>query len=304
MKSHHKNSQTNHSSTTYSPDRKMTRIGLTLGLTAIFLASMAAPASACTKVSAPKLAQISAGSTEVWGLDAVGDVYQYNSTTKTFNVTSGNLDQISVGPGESVWGLKGDKIYKYNFKTKSFTVVKGSLDVVSAGASGIWGVNESGGVFSYNGVAFIEFTNGAIPSSETIAVGENAPWILDAGGHPWLYNTTTGYFDETKSSTLVLKQISVGSDLNAWGVDYSNEVWLYNVNTEYFDLWPGVSLAQVSLFNDDTPWGVTPAGYALKFTGTGFAEQCPAVTNFSQISAGGTAAGTWGLTTTGGVYLF
>lgn len=301
MKTTNSNKQFSHSLKSTSRASKLSRIGLTLTLTALLLCSLAASAATCKLVSGD-LVQISAGTTQVWGLDGHGNVFQYDKKKNAFNQEHGALSQIAVGKGKNVWGLNASQdIYQYNFKTKEWQEVAGVLVQIAAGGGGVWGINSSGQIYYYNGTKFVQFTNGTVPVAKYIAVGADEPWVLDSSGSPWLYNTNTGYFDQVQDATLT--QIAVGNALEAWGVNGSQDIFEYNINTERFDEVHGL-LIQVSVFNNSNIWGVNAGGAAYKFIKGKFEQQCTSVNTFSQISAGGPAAGVWALTSSGRIYKF
>jgi hypothetical protein len=325
---------TNHNSqsicsVTQSPRRsKWSQVGLGLAAAALFLCSLAASAVTCTLVSGPVLTQIAIGTTQVWGLDASGNVYQYDHTTKAFNLIPGNLTQIAVGEGKAVWGINsaGD-VYQYDFTPTppakpGFVHQGGSLqlsqisvgEATSAGSAGVWGIGLTGGIHYWNGLAFETFDKGAIVDGKQtpkyVSVGQSAPWILDNNGHAWLFNNNTGFFDgpigASSGGEQVLSHISVGSELFAWGVNSSDDIFVYNETTEVFDqVSPTQHLSSISVLNSDVPWGLgETSGRLYKFSTTTFQQQCPAVTNFKEVAAGATAAATWAITTTGEIYMF
>ena len=300
MKPTENNRPSTDSSTPTRLTSKLSRFGLIVALTAFCLCSLAALTSAQTLVPGPALVQISAGSSQVWGLDASQNVYQYDKKTNTFNQEHGALTQIAVGKGNSVWGLNiHEAIYTYNFKTKEWVNIAGALVQIAVGGAGVWGIDDWGSIWFYDGTGFVEY-NGTVPVAQYIAVGDNEPWVIDTSNNVWLYNTNTGYFDQVQSAQLT--QIAVGTALEAWGVNSSQQIWDYNVKTEQFDEVNGL-LVQVSLTNKANIWGINASGAAYKFVKGKF-EQQGTVTGFVQISAGGPAAGVWAITNTKAIYKF
>jgi len=310
-------------STSTAAQGKWSRVGFALALVALFLSSLPASAATCKLVSGPALTQIAIGSTQVWGLDGSGNIYQYDHTTKAFNQITGNLSQIAVGEGKAVWGINsaGD-VYQYDFTTLAFVHQGGSLqlsqisvgEATSAGSAGVWGIGLTGGIHYWNGLAFELFNQGAIVDGEQtpkyVSVGQSAPWILDNNGHAWLFNNNTGFFDgpigASSGGQQVLTQISVGSDLFAWGINSSDDIFVYNDTTEVFDqVSPTQHLSAISVLNSDVPWGLgETSGRLYKYSTTTFQQQCPTVTDFKQVAAGATASATWAITTTGEIYKF
>lgn len=323
MKTTNHNSQSGNSFTQPPRRSKWSQVGLGLAVAALFLCSLAASAVTCTLVSGPALTQIAIGTTQVWGLDASGNVYQYDHTTKAFNQIPGNLSQIAVGEGKAVWGINsaGD-VYQYDFTTLAFVHQGGSLqlsqisvgEATSFGSAGVWGIGLTGGIHYWNGLAFELFNQGAIvdgaQTPKYISVGQSAPWILDNNGHAWLFNNDTGFFDgpigANGGGEQVLTHISVGSDLFAWGINSSDDIFVYNDTTEVFDqVSPTQHLSSISVLNSDVPWGLgETSGRLYKYSTTTFEQECPTVTNFKQVAAGATASATWAITTTGEIYMF
>jgi hypothetical protein len=323
MKTNNHNTQSSCSFTQRPTRSKWSYIGFGLALAALFLCSLAASAVTCTLVPGPALTQIAVGTTQVWGLDADGNVYQYDHTTKAFNQIPGNLSQIAVGEGKAVWGINsaGD-IYQYDFTTLAFVHQGGSLqlsqisvgEATSAGSAGVWAIGLTGGIHYWNGLAFETYDQGAIVDGKQtpkyVSVGQGAPWILDNNGHAWLFNNDTGFFDgpigASTGGEQKLSQISVGSDLFAWGINGSDDIFVYNDTTEVFDqVTPTQHLSSISVLNSDVPWGLgETSGRLYKYSTTTFQQECPSVSNFKQVAAGATASATWAITTTGQIYMF
>jgi virginiamycin B lyase len=302
---------------------KRTRIGLSLALTALFLCSLSASAVTCTPVTGVSLTQIAVGTTQVWGLDSGGNIYQYDHSTKVFNVISGNLSQIAVGEGKTVWGINSSgEIYQYDFTTLAFVHQGGTLklsqisagEATSAGSVGVWGVGLTGGVHYWNGLAFVTLSQKGFPPKgatiKYISVGQQQPFALDSAGHAYLYNNTTGFFDgplgAASGGEQVLSQISVGSDLFAWGINDSDDIFVYNDGTEQFEQVSSTQhLSSISVLNSDVPWGLgETSGRLYKYSTTTFQQQCTTVDTFKQVAAGATATATWAITTSGEVYMF
>lgn len=323
MKTNHNNTQSSCSFTQHPQRSKWSHAGFGLALAALLFCSLAAPAVTCTLVPGPALTQIAIGTTQVWGLDAEGNIYQYDHTTKAFNQISGNLSQIAVGEGKAVWGINsaGD-VYQYDFTTLAFVHQGGSLqlsqisvgEATSAGSAGVWGIGLTGGIHYWNGLAFELYNQGSIVDGKQtpkyVSVGQGAPWILDNNGHAWLFNNDTGFFDgpigASTGGEQVLTHISVGSDLFAWGINGSDDIFVYNDTTEVFDqVSPTQHLSSISVLNSDVPWGLgETSGRLYKYGTTTFQQQCPTVSNFKQVAAGATASATWAITTTGEIYMF
>jgi virginiamycin B lyase len=326
MKPRNNNTRGSNHSTSPSLPSKLSRIGLTLTLVALFLCSLTVSAATCKLVSGPILTEIAVGSSQTWGLDGSGNAYQYDKSTKAFNKIAdlpAPLTKITVGEGKSVWALDKDgNVYQYIFPSGPFVQEDAPLQLsqisagaaTSAGSKGVWGVGLTGGVHYWNGTKFVTYSQSGFPPSgatvKFISVGQAQPFALDSNGHAYLYNNDTGFFDGPLGASgggqQVLSQISVGSELNAWGINSSDDIYVYNDITEVFDqVSPPQHLSSISVLNSDVPWGLGETSqHIYKYVSGTFDDACPAVSTFKQVAAGATAATTWAITTGGAIYNF
>ena len=73
-------------------------------------------------------AALSRSNDDVWGINASGNVYRFNYSTKVFNQVQGVLKQITVGLGDQdnchpyeVWGINSSQnVFRYNYCTNKF----------------------------------------------------------------------------------------------------------------------------------------------------------------------------------------
>jgi len=301
---------------------KKTQVGL-MGLLAVFLCSLTVPASAAhswtlvdTSPANEKMTGIRTGTTQMFAHTSSGDCYQYDKTTNTLELvtTSPAMGEITVGVGDSFFGRDtSNNPYQYNFKTKAFDFIPGTpIMSIGAGAEGVWGVDSSDGeVYAYNSTTntFDPPPHGE-PSEffESISVGNYGigPWGLDKGGHAWLYNTNTRFFDETDG---VLNTIAVGTG-QVWGITSSNTVWMYDPGTEKW-IQPDTSarLVEISAGTDSNIWGVDASGEVYKFNDNPkilrfqlVSPQPPEAASVIRVSSGG--AGIFVLSTSGSVYKY
>lgn len=285
----------------------MGRIGLTLAVTAALLCSLVIPASAKTLVSGPPLVQISAGTTEVWGLDGAGNAYEYSGGT--FNFIGAAYKQITVGQGSDVWAL-GLKGHAFQWKGGSFVEVSPSLEFtqIATGAGGTWAITSGGEIYYFNSalIQFERFTKGPPPLAQAIYVGAapQAVWTLDFAYQPHLYNTRTGYFDLVPGVDLI--QIAVG-DSETWGLDFSGQPRLYHSSPPFaFNVVPSVPLAKITLTTDAELWGISQVDHAV-YHYNPIPETFDLVDDkevYEQISAGNSTIGVWALTSTHEIYKF
>ncbi len=249
-----------------------TRIGV-LALLAIFLCAFAASASAQSWSSVPAptgMAGIRIGSSQLWGRDGTGHVYQYKSGAfKLIDPPGTPLFQgIAVGKGNTVFGVDfSDNIYTYDFSSKTFINIAGSLSYIGAGGQGVWGVNSSGHIFMWNGTAFVPPPHGE-PSTDftTVYVGSYGigVWAVDTSDNTYLFNTDTDFFDGPIGGGTKV-DIGVGN-AEVWSVNSSDQVFMYDVLAEEW-VQPDSSarLILVEAGSNANVWGINSSGQVFLF---------------------------------------
>jgi hypothetical protein len=281
-------------------------------LLGLLLCSLVISASAQVVVSAPtQMAQISAGTTQVWALDTKGNTYQYSASTNKLHKVPGVLQQISVGAGKSVWGLIDGYTYTYNFSTEVWDriMTPEAFTSIAAGGQGVFAVNaNTGHIFYYD-----ETTNTFNPpphgepseSFNYVFVGsyEIGVWALDNDGNAWLYNTNTDYFDKTDG---VLVQIAVGVG-QVWGITSIDTIWMYDVGTEkWVQPQPSARLGIISAGNNANIWGIAApesVGSLWNWNGSAWVEQ-PEDENLFVVSVSSGNAGVFAIGFSGTVYKY
>jgi virginiamycin B lyase len=186
------------------------------------------------------MTQVSCGSqTNIWGVDAANNIYQYTGVGTNWTHIPGVLKQISVAADGTVWGVNpANTIYKYA-GNNAWTQISGVLGQVSVGsASLIWGVNPSGTIYQYNGSGWTQI---AVPG--------------------------------------VMKQVSVASDGSVWGVNPNGLIYQYAGNNTWTQMpghTTDDSDAQDGLFTQVTAATATyiraldPAGQLYTYYGSGY----------------------------------
>ena len=297
-----------HPSTTLSWKKPLLMSAIALIICSV---AISASASSWTLVSAPTtMAGIQIGTSQLWGRDAAGNVYQYNKATNAFDKIPSTpvFSSIAVGKGNSVWGLDGsDNIYQYNFSTKKFVEVTGKLTQIAAGGQGVWGLNSSGDIFLWNGTKFVAPPNGQPTAFSSVYVGTFGigVWALDASGDTYLYNTDTDFFDQTDGKSLM--SIGVGST-EVWGVTTSDTAWEYDVAAEkWIQPDKSASLNEISAGSASNIWGVNTAGEVYKFKPSAskfelVSPQPPEAAYRMRVSSGG--IGIFVLTNSGDTYKY
>ncbi|MFN7970988.1 MAG: tectonin domain-containing protein [Acidobacteriota bacterium] len=215
------------------------------------------------------------GESNIWGVNPNGTMVKYDTATKLYTGSHWVLPpalpglatcrQASVGSDSAAWATDTNNgIWLLN--GGSWASIPGALRNVSCGrADSVWGVNQSGNVYSWTGSAWYQ-TGGpgtltqvdAGPTPTDRAWGVNGSQIKRWTGSVW----------QTMAGTLT--GISAGAGNNAWGVN-GTTVWR---TTDAGGTWtspPGV-LQVVSVGSDDAVWGLDPLGDIWRYPATAAAR--------------------------------
>jgi hypothetical protein len=149
---------------------------------------------------------LAVGRSQVWGLDANAQIWQYRSYASGFiQITSGGyygtLQQIAVGVND-VWGLDGNgTVYRYEPISATFLTepnVGNLLTQITAGGDGVWAI----------------VTSGNIPG---LVTDYDPNWPSDA-----TFSIIPSFPDPPPAT-----QIAVGSGAGVWVVNSSNQVYAW-----------------------------------------------------------------------------
>lgn len=196
-----------------------------------------------TLSEAPQMVQLSVGAgADVWGLDAAGDIYQYDANAGTWNNIPGNLSSIQVGADGSVWGINSvGAPYTYNFSNNSWTYIPGQLSTIAVGKDGsAWGLNQYQQIYRFDPItqswanipgSLIEIWVGSADN----VWGENVNgqfFRFDSGTQTWMNvpNVPTGV-----SPYLASSQLSVSWDGSVWATNNAAGLYEWNPATNAFD---------------------------------------------------------------------
>ena len=211
----------------------------------------------------------------------------------------GELLQISLGNGQSVWGINASsEIFRLNTSTGRFEQVPGQLTSISVGRDNIaavFGINASSDIFHFFPSTGFQLIPGQLTS---ISVGlATLAWGINKSSDIFIFDIGEGSFEQVQGQ---LTSISAGADGTVWGINASSGIFRSNASTRSFEHIPG-SLASISAAADGTAWGINASSDIFHFVpGTGF-QQVPG--SLASISAGadGTA---WGINRSSEVFRF
>jgi hypothetical protein len=257
------------------------------------------------------LVSVSAGRSEVFGLDSDAVVWRYAPSTKSFvKIENAILVDVAVGGGsdsqaDAVWGLSANGgIFKFNFQTKVFDAIPGVLSQIAVGVGNqdkchpyeVWGVNSAHAVFRYNNC-----------SKEFVAVSGLLSQVATGGGDVWGLNGSNSanifHFNFATQKFVsvqgVLTQIAVGVN-DVWGTNSSHSVFRYNSATNTFNSL-AASIAQVAAGGDGV-WAVSTATTIGRFDPS--AESFIGVQGNLKSIAVGSGAGVFGVNDSDAVFAF
>ncbi|MGA7685582.1 MAG: tectonin domain-containing protein [Terriglobales bacterium] len=228
--------------------------------------------SAFVKVKKASLVEIAVGGgtlsqlDEVWGLNAKTEIFRFDYTSKTFVQITGELTQITVGPGSQddchqyeVWGVNpDDEIFRYNYCTNAFDQVSGSLAHVATSDGDVWGISSSGTISHFN---FAKgFFVGVSGNLAQIAVGVNDFWGVNSLNQVFRYDPATSGFNVIMNN---VSQVSAGGD-GVWLIDTSSNIWRFDSGSESFVEVGGV-LKSIAVGSGTGVFGVNAAGQVFTF---------------------------------------
>jgi virginiamycin B lyase len=252
------------------------------------------------QVTTSSLTQIAVGGQSVWGLNASGQIFQFNPTTQKFTQVPGQLTSIAVGGGtlgqpEEVWGINGREILRFNpqdLPAGLFEQIPGQLSRISVGPgyepchqAEVWGINASGDIYRFNYCANSFFQVPGILAQ--IAVGDSEVWGINSALQVYRFNFQTGTFDQVPG---LLVAIATGGG-QVWGLNLAGSIFRLDRNTGTFTQVPGV-LAHISVGGNGV-WGVnfSDAVYRFDESSQGFVQ----VNGVLTAIAVGSGVGVWGL---------
>jgi len=191
--------------------------------------------------------QVAVGNAQnVWALNT-GNVYRWDHEKNNWEQIPGKLTYISVS-GENVWGVN-DKGEIYHWNGAAWNLIPGSLAQISVGCDGtVWGVNKNGAIYRMTSASG---TWKLMPGKVTqIAVGSARNiWALNAGDvFRWDHEENNWKHIPGK-----LTYISASGE-EVWGTNDKEEI--YHWNGASWSLMPG-NLPQISVGCDGAVWGIS-----------------------------------------------
>jgi len=195
------------------------------------------------------LASVSAGRSEVFGLDSDAAVWRYAPSTKSFvKIENAFLGSVAVGGGsdsqaDAVWGVSANGgIFKFNFQTKIFDAVPGVLSQIAVGVGNqdkchpyeVWGVNSAHAIFRYNNCSK-EFVKVSGLLSQ-VATGGGDVWGLSSSNteNIFHFNFATQKFVSVQgvlSLAASIAQVAAGGD-GVWAVSTATTIGRFDPSAE------------------------------------------------------------------------
>jgi hypothetical protein len=214
------------------------------------------------------LVQIVVGSgASVFGLNAAGQIFQWQAQSGTWLQIPGALSSIAVGANGALWGINP---YQQIFQlagapTRPFqtlNAVSGKLNQISVGADGsVWGVSSNTVEHFNTGTQTFTPATGA-PALAQVSVGAGADvWGVNASGSIYHYVADTGTWNNVPGT---LSSVQVGADGEVWGINPVGQPFTYNFANSSWDNIPGV-LSTLSVGADGTVWGINSFRQIFRF---------------------------------------
>jgi hypothetical protein len=192
------------------------------------------------------LTSIAVGGGQVWGINALQQIYQWNGTGWT--LMPGSLASIAVGGGE-VWGINGlRQIYRWN--GKDWTLMPGSLARIVVSEDGqVWGINGLQQIYKWKGKNWT-LIPGSLTSIAVAPQPTKPPTGLGSAINYVLYSACKPVTDLSVTINItqdIVCQSSSGTlgfafQLNTLSPKGSNCVWQQYVICAYVDSIVGPSL--------------------------------------------------------------
>ena len=223
------------------------------------------------------IAKVSVGSgANVLGLDALGNIYQWNAASQQWLQIPGTLSSIAVGAGGTAWGINSSQqIFRLTTQSvrsyENLNTISGSLGQVSVGVDGsVWGVNSNTAEHFNSGAQSFE-PIASQPISQ-LSVGSGADiWGLDPSGSIYRYDSVAGSWNNIPGE---LNLIQVGANGSVWGINAAGNIYTYNLSNSTWTNIPGqLALPSqlpgrggpLAVGADGTVWGINAAQQTFRF---------------------------------------
>jgi fibronectin type 3 domain-containing protein len=134
------------------------------------------------------MVQLSAGTTQVWGVNSSGQVfYRPIDGSGDWTQVSGTMDKVFVGDA-FVWGIQGSNIYYTRTSPVSWVQVTNPNNItqLAVGLEEVWGANASGQVYrrSISGIGGWDAAANPGGTLTSLTIGEGYAWGL-VGNTPY-----------------------------------------------------------------------------------------------------------------------
>jgi hypothetical protein len=210
---------------------------------------------------APALAQISAGlGWNVWGVDPSGSIYRLTTAlgAPTWTSVPGELKVIQVGADGSVWGVNAvGQTFTYDSVHSTWTNIPGQLGTgpgdLAVGADGtVWGINPDQQIYRYDSMSQSwVYVPGSLVQ---IAVG-NATNIWGINKNQWVYRYDTTAQRWLNIPGALLVQISVAFDGTVWGVNAQGSLYQWVPQAQVFEF-AANGITHVAVGNAASVWAI------------------------------------------------
>jgi virginiamycin B lyase len=266
------------------------------------------------QIAGASLTQISVGAANnVWGVNAAGQVFRFDTTTKLFDLMPGTLVQVAVGGGniyqyDDIWGINSAGSI-FTFHSGTWQQIYGNLSSIVVGTGfgscykyQVWGINSGYAAFHYNYCT--ASWEGVTGTFLQIATGGNEVWAIDSNHNVRRFNPSTKQFDYMAGVSGTVSQLAVGAG-TVWSVYAQTtpvySLWQFNPSTQNWFGLSGISWQSVAAGGNEV-WAMTRMGAVYKVTpSTKSFVNIPG--KFTRLAVGG-GGGIWALDSAHNVYVF
>ncbi|MDC0710793.1 hypothetical protein POL68_20115 [Stigmatella sp. ncwal1] len=239
----------------------------------VFLSLIPGAASAqWTQLPGPQgttLKQIAVSSAStIYGLDTGGVLYKWNGVG--WDRKGCCVSTISVGSDGELWATNPPdsmRVLRWNGSQWTWNMPTGMKQVTVANASTIYGLDNGGKLFRWNGSAWDQ--KGCCVSQVSVG-GDGELWatnppdslrVLKWNGAKWTWSIPTG-----------MTYVAVGNARNVWALNGADQIFKWSGSA--WSQVPG-ALRNISVGNDGTVVGVNSTGGIYRYNGSGGAPALP-----------------------------
>ncbi len=219
------------------------------------------------------------------------------SSSPSFTIVPGALQEISVGADGSVWGLNSSQQI-FTYSSSGWTNIPGTLSQIAvASSTAVWGLNEQGQIYHWDS-AHSDWINVPGTLAQIVVAADGDVWGLNAQSNIYHYNAQIGSFVQVPGQ---LAHLAVGSAGAVYGINSSGAAFWYNPGTGYFQYLANPAFTQIAVGSDGYVVGLNNGiGYGYE-AGSWIAG--PTDVSIAQVAVG-SGGSIYALDASGNIYFY